>query len=48
VGPAIQVKVIEVAALAETTSARFKGASGLVSIIAPLPTADSADEPYKL
>jgi hypothetical protein len=34
------VKVIEVADLAETFSARLTGESGLVKIMAPLPAAD--------
>jgi hypothetical protein len=42
-GPAIQLKVIEVAALADTISATFRGASGAVRMIAPFPTADSSE-----
>jgi len=43
VGPAIQLMVIDVAALMLTTSYTFRGASGAVSMIAPFPTADSSE-----
>ena len=42
-GPAIQLKVMDVAALIDTTSATFSGASGAVRMIAPFPTDDSSE-----
>lgn len=45
VGGGDHIIVIEVAALIDSTSTTFKGASGTVRIVAPFPTADSSDKP---
>lgn len=46
--PAVQLKVMDVADLAETVSINETGASAKVIMTAPLPASDTSESPYEL